>query len=154
MWDVLVIFVSSCDFELGIAKVWTFWPPDAKNWLIWKDPDAGKDWRWDVRECLTGGFLCAVSLFHICKSNRPNCGLLTSWSLGILELTTLMLLEVGFSGWYSLCLMFNKWDSHWPKASLCRYMQPFKKYFFIRPSCQWHGLSNVEFISSNQATCQ
>ena len=20
------------------------WPPDAKNWLIWKDPDAGKDW--------------------------------------------------------------------------------------------------------------
>ena len=21
------------------------WPPDAKNWLIWKDPDAGKDWR-------------------------------------------------------------------------------------------------------------
>ena len=21
------------------------WPPDAKNWLIWKDPDAGKGWR-------------------------------------------------------------------------------------------------------------
>ena len=21
------------------------WPPDAKNWLIWKYPDAGKDWR-------------------------------------------------------------------------------------------------------------
>ena len=21
------------------------WPPDAKNWLISKDPDAGKDWR-------------------------------------------------------------------------------------------------------------
>ena len=21
------------------------WPPDAKGWLIWKDPDAGKDWR-------------------------------------------------------------------------------------------------------------
>ena len=20
-------------------------PPDAKNWLIWKDPDAGKDWQ-------------------------------------------------------------------------------------------------------------
>ena len=20
-------------------------PPDTKNWLIWKDPDAGKDWR-------------------------------------------------------------------------------------------------------------
>ena len=22
-----------------------FWPPDVKNWLIGKDPDAGKDWR-------------------------------------------------------------------------------------------------------------
>ena len=21
------------------------WPPDAKSWLIWKYPDAGKDWR-------------------------------------------------------------------------------------------------------------
>ena len=21
-----------------------FWPPDIKSWLIWKDPDAGKDW--------------------------------------------------------------------------------------------------------------
>ena len=21
------------------------WPPDVKNWLIWKYPDAGKDWR-------------------------------------------------------------------------------------------------------------
>ena len=20
------------------------WPPDAKSWLIWKDPDAGEDW--------------------------------------------------------------------------------------------------------------
>ena len=22
-----------------------FWPPDVKSWLIWEDPDAGKDWR-------------------------------------------------------------------------------------------------------------
>ena len=21
------------------------WPPDANSWLIWKDPDAGKDWE-------------------------------------------------------------------------------------------------------------
>ena len=21
------------------------WPPDAKNWLVGKDPDAGKDWK-------------------------------------------------------------------------------------------------------------
>ena len=23
------------------------WLPDVKNWLIWKDLDAGKDWRWE-----------------------------------------------------------------------------------------------------------
>ena len=27
------------------AETPIFWPPDAKNWLIWKDRDAGKDWR-------------------------------------------------------------------------------------------------------------
>ena len=26
------------------------WPPDAKNWLIGKDPDAGKDWRWEEKK--------------------------------------------------------------------------------------------------------
>ena len=34
------IFVGRTDAETLI-----FWPPDAKNWLIWKDPDAVKDWR-------------------------------------------------------------------------------------------------------------
>ena len=27
------------------AEAPIFWPPNAKNWLIRKDPDAGKDWR-------------------------------------------------------------------------------------------------------------
>ena len=27
------------------AEVLILWPPDAKSWLIGKDPDAGKDWR-------------------------------------------------------------------------------------------------------------
>ena len=27
------------------AETPILWPPDAKNRLIWKDPDAGKDWR-------------------------------------------------------------------------------------------------------------
>ena len=26
------------------AETLVFWPPDAKNWLIGKDPDPGKDW--------------------------------------------------------------------------------------------------------------
>ena len=27
------------------AEAPIFWPPDGKNWLIRKDPDAGKYWR-------------------------------------------------------------------------------------------------------------
>ena len=27
------------------AETPILWPPDAKNWHLWKDPDAGKDWR-------------------------------------------------------------------------------------------------------------
>ena len=29
------------------AEARILWPPDAKSWLIAKDPDAGKDWRWE-----------------------------------------------------------------------------------------------------------
>ena len=36
------IFIGSTDIE---AETPILWPPDAKNWLIWKDPDAGTDWR-------------------------------------------------------------------------------------------------------------
>ena len=36
------IFIKRIDAEAEAPKLW---PPDAKNWLIWKDPDAGKDWR-------------------------------------------------------------------------------------------------------------
>ena len=30
------------------------WPPEAKNWLIWKDPDAGKDWRQEEKGMTRG----------------------------------------------------------------------------------------------------
>ena len=36
------ILIGSTDAEAETPKLWL---PDAKNWLIWKDPDAGKDWR-------------------------------------------------------------------------------------------------------------
>ena len=36
------IFIGQTDVE---AETPVLWPPDAKSWLIWKDTDAGKDWR-------------------------------------------------------------------------------------------------------------
>ena len=38
------IFIGRTDAEAE-AEASIFWPPDAKSRLIWKDPDAGKDWR-------------------------------------------------------------------------------------------------------------
>ena len=35
------VFIGKTDVE---AETPIFWPPDEKSWLIWKDPDAGKDW--------------------------------------------------------------------------------------------------------------
>ena len=35
------VFIGRTDAE---AETPILWPPDVKSWLIWKDPDAGKDW--------------------------------------------------------------------------------------------------------------
>ena len=35
------VFIGRAD---GEAETPIIWPPDGKNWFIWKDPDAGKDW--------------------------------------------------------------------------------------------------------------
>ena len=40
------VFVGRTDVE---AETLIVWPPDAKTWLIWKDPDAGKDWLREER---------------------------------------------------------------------------------------------------------
>ena len=31
------------------AEIPIIWPPDTKNWLIGKDPDVRKDWRWEEK---------------------------------------------------------------------------------------------------------
>ena len=36
------VFIGRTDVE---AEITILWPPNSKKWLIWKDPDAGKDWR-------------------------------------------------------------------------------------------------------------
>ena len=35
------VFIGRTDVE---AETPVLWPPDEKNWLVWKDPDGGKDW--------------------------------------------------------------------------------------------------------------
>jgi len=39
--DQTWVFIGRVDVE---AETPILWPPNAKSWLIWKDPDTGKDW--------------------------------------------------------------------------------------------------------------
>ena len=40
------VFIGRTDVE---ADAPILWPPDVLNWLIGKDPVAGKDWRWEEK---------------------------------------------------------------------------------------------------------
>ena len=40
------IFIGRTNAE---AEMPVLWPPTVKNWLTVKDPDAGKDWRWEEK---------------------------------------------------------------------------------------------------------
>ena len=42
--DQFCVFIGRTDAE---AETPVPWSPDAKKWLIGKDPEAGKDWRWE-----------------------------------------------------------------------------------------------------------
>ena len=48
------MFIGRTDAE---AEAPTLWPPDAKSWLIGKDPDSGKDWgqeKWTTEGEMVG----------------------------------------------------------------------------------------------------
>ena len=45
------IFIRRTDAE---AETAILWPPDVKNWLIWKDPDAGRRRGRERMRCLFG----------------------------------------------------------------------------------------------------
>ena len=40
------LFIGGTDVE---AETPIFWLPDVKSWFIGKDPDAGRDWRWEEK---------------------------------------------------------------------------------------------------------
>ena len=52
------VFIGRTDIE---AKTPILWPPDAKSWLIWKNPDAGKDWRQEEKGMTEDEWLDAIT---------------------------------------------------------------------------------------------
>ena len=53
------IFIGRTDAE---AEAPILWPPNAKSWLIRKDPDAGKDWGQEEKETTENGMVRLASL--------------------------------------------------------------------------------------------
>ena len=70
------MFIGRTNVE---AETPIFWPPDAKNWVTGKDPDAGKDWRqekgWQRVRWLDGlavkGTLKSLLQHHSSKTSIP-----------------------------------------------------------------------------------
>ena len=49
-WCFWIVVTKDNSWEsLGLKGDQTSQSSDVKNWLIGKDPDAGKDWRWEVK---------------------------------------------------------------------------------------------------------
>jgi len=52
------LFIGRTDAE---AETPILWLPDEKIWLIWKDPNTGKDWRWEEKGMIEDEI---VGLYH------------------------------------------------------------------------------------------
>ena len=48
-------------FMLKLKLQSILWPPDVKTWLLGKDPDAGKDWRWEEKGMTEDEMLDGIS---------------------------------------------------------------------------------------------
>ena len=68
--DQSYMFIGRTDVE---TETPIFWPPDAKSWLIWKDPDVGKDWRQEEKGMTEDEM---VGWHHQLNGHRVNSG---SW---------------------------------------------------------------------------
>ena len=56
------VFIGTTDVE---AETSILWPPHAKSWLIWKDPDSGKNWRWEkgmTEDEMVGWHYCSMDM--------------------------------------------------------------------------------------------
>ena len=69
------MFIRRTDVE---AETPILWPPVVESWLIWKDPDAGKDWGQEEKgmiedkwlDGITGSMDMSLSILRDLVMNR------------------------------------------------------------------------------------
>ena len=64
------MFVGRTDAE---AESPILWPPDVKSWLIWKDSDARRDWRWEEKDRGWDGWMALTTQWTWVWVNSRNC---------------------------------------------------------------------------------
>ena len=154
------MFIGRTDAE---AETPILWPPDAKNWLIWKDPYVGKDWRWEEKGMAEDEM---VGWHHqinghksewtreLVMTGRP--GMLQSMGSQRVDVTEWLnwteLKKMSFSGSKHLIEHFilGEWDSGWNSRSLTLILVHSSVYSFTQmghsslPRYKWtsfpHGL--------------
>ena len=99
------IFIGKTDAE---AETPILWQPDVKNWLIWKDPDAGKDLRQEEKgmtedEMVVYGItnLMHMSLSKLCELWVER----EDWCAAVHEVSKSW---IWLSDWTELFYAFNK----------------------------------------------
>ena len=103
------IFTGRVDAE---AEAPVLWPPDAKSWLIWKDPDAGKDWRQkEKRETGLDGWVASPTWWTWVWANFGRWW--RTGKPGVLQATGSQS-QTWLSGWTTTgrAMKFGEWDQH------------------------------------------
>ena len=134
------IFIRRTDAE---AETPILWPPDAKSWLIWKDPDAGKDWRQEEKGTIEDEM---AGWHHRLKGQSK----LQEWwwtgRPGVLQSTGLQRVRHDWTDWmnqcshyklnYSLscCFLFIKCSSHLqlPLECVCNHVSLSRLTTFLK----------------------
>ena len=96
------IFIKRTD-----AKAPILWPPDAKNWLIWKDPDAGKRLKEGREGGARGwdGWMASPTQWTWVWVSSRNCW--RTWKPGVLQ--SMEMQRVGHDWATELNWLLNHW---------------------------------------------